>query len=130
LAGYDASVSFGVTAPNSTPDEIIDKINEAIIAALADPKIKPRPGDLDDPVMAGSPADFGKFIAEETEKWASPIKAGGVSMDCRERNFQIPPFSGIEKQRKNVSICFWRDAFARAEEFGCVAKPCDRRRQI
>src|SRR5262245_25782959 len=69
LPGYEASVWFGVGAPRSTPAGIIDKLNAEINAALADPKIKTQLADHAGTMLAGSPADFGKLIADETEKW-------------------------------------------------------------
>jgi tripartite-type tricarboxylate transporter receptor subunit TctC len=74
LPGYEASGWFGIGAPKNTPVEIIEKLNREINAGLADPKIKARVGDLGGAVLALSPADFGKLIAEETEEWAKVIK--------------------------------------------------------
>jgi tripartite-type tricarboxylate transporter receptor subunit TctC len=78
VAGYETSVWFGVGAPKNTPAETIERLNKEINAALADPKIKARLADLGGTVIAGSPADFGKLIAEETEKWAKVIKFAGI----------------------------------------------------
>jgi tripartite-type tricarboxylate transporter receptor subunit TctC len=78
VPGYEASAWFGVGAPKNTPSQIIDKLNEAINAGLADPKIKARLADLGGTPLAGSPADFGKLIAEETEKWAKVIRAANI----------------------------------------------------
>jgi tripartite-type tricarboxylate transporter receptor subunit TctC len=75
VPGYEASTWFGVGAPRNTPTEIIEKLNQQINAALADPKIKARIIDLGGMVLAGSPADFAKLIAENTEKWAKVIRA-------------------------------------------------------
>ena len=70
---------FGrVGAPKNTPAEIIDKLNKEINAALADPKIKARLADLGGTVLPGSPADFGKLIADETEKWGKVIRAANI----------------------------------------------------
>ena len=69
---------FGIGAPKNTPAEIIDKLNKEINAGLADPKIKARLADLGGTVLAGSPADFGKLIADETEKWAKVIRAANI----------------------------------------------------
>ena len=69
---------FGVGAPKNTPAEIIDKLNKEINAGLADPKMKARLADLGGTVLAGSPADFGKLIAEETEKWGKVIRAANI----------------------------------------------------
>src|SRR5262249_50325595 len=78
LPGYEATVWFGVGAPKNTPAAIIDTLNKEINAALADPKIKARLADLGGVVMVGSPADFGKFITEETEKWGKVVKFAGI----------------------------------------------------
>jgi tripartite-type tricarboxylate transporter receptor subunit TctC len=78
VPGYEASAWYGVGAPRSTPPEIIDKLNREIGAALADPRIKARLADQGSTVLAGSPADFGKLIAEETEKWRKVVKFSGM----------------------------------------------------
>ena len=78
VPGYEASAWFGVGAPKGTPAGIVDKLNQGINAGLADPKIKTRLADLGASVLAGSPADFGKLIAEETEKWGKVIKFAGI----------------------------------------------------
>ena len=74
VPGYEASQWYGIGAPKSTPAEIVDKLNKEISAALADPKMKARFADIGGEPLAGSPADFGKLIAEETEKWAKVVK--------------------------------------------------------
>ncbi len=81
VPGYEASTWFGVGAPRNTPAEIVDKLNKEINAALADPKIKARLADLGGTAFAGSPGDFGKLIADETEKWAKVIKFVGIKLD-------------------------------------------------
>ena len=81
LPGYEASTWYGVGAPRNTPSEIIAKLNIEINAALADPKMKARLADLGGMVLAGSAADFGKLIAEETEKWAKVVKFSGAKPD-------------------------------------------------
>jgi tripartite-type tricarboxylate transporter receptor subunit TctC len=78
LPGYEASNWFGLGAPKNTPAEIVAKLNKEINAGLADPKLRARLADLGGTVLAGSPADFGKFIGGETEKWAKVIKFAGV----------------------------------------------------
>jgi tripartite-type tricarboxylate transporter receptor subunit TctC len=78
LPGYEASSLYGIAAPNTTPTEIVDKLNREINAALADPAMKIRLADLGGIVLAGSPADFGKLIAVETEKWAKVIRTGNI----------------------------------------------------
>ena len=81
LPGYEASIWFGVGAPRNTPSEIVGKLNGEINGGLADPNIKARFADLGATVLAGSPADFGKLIAEETEKWAKVIKFAGIKAE-------------------------------------------------
>lgn len=78
LPGYEASVWFGVGAPKNTPSEIIDKLNTEINAALSDPKLKARLADLSGKVLPGSSTDFGKLIADETEKWGKVIKFANI----------------------------------------------------
>jgi tripartite-type tricarboxylate transporter receptor subunit TctC len=78
VPGYEASGWFGVGAPKATPAEIVDQLNKEINAGLADPKMKARLADLGGTVLAGSPADFGKLIAEETEKWGKVVKFAGI----------------------------------------------------
>jgi tripartite-type tricarboxylate transporter receptor subunit TctC len=68
-------------APKGTPPEIINKLNAQINAALADPNIQGRLADLGGTVMAGTPADFGKVIADETEKWTKVVNAVGISVE-------------------------------------------------
>jgi tripartite-type tricarboxylate transporter receptor subunit TctC len=69
---------FGFGAPRNTPAEIIDTLNKEINAALADPNMKARLADLGGTVLPGSPADFGKLIADDTEKWAKVIRAANI----------------------------------------------------
>ena len=78
VPGYEASGWVGVGVPRNTPIEIVAKLNHEINAALADPKIKGRLGDLGLSPLSGSPADFGKLIAGETEKWGKVIRAANI----------------------------------------------------
>jgi tripartite-type tricarboxylate transporter receptor subunit TctC len=78
VSGYEASAVSGLGAPRNTPAEIIDTLNKEINAALADPKMKARLADLGGTVLPGSPADFGKLIADEIEKWGKVIKFAGI----------------------------------------------------
>jgi tripartite-type tricarboxylate transporter receptor subunit TctC len=78
VQGYEASGWFGVGAPRNTPAEIIDRLNKEINTGLADPELKARFAKLGLTVLAGSPADFGKLIADETEKWTKVIKFAGI----------------------------------------------------
>ena len=70
-----------VGAPRNTPTEIVDKLNKEINAALADPKMKARLADLGGTVLAAPPADFGKLIADETEKWGKVIRAANIKAE-------------------------------------------------
>jgi len=81
LPGYEASSWNGLTAPKNTPPEIIEKLNREINTAMADPKIKSRIVDLGGPPIIGSPADFGKIIAEDTAKWAKVIQFSGAKAE-------------------------------------------------
>ena len=81
VPGYEASSIFGLGAPKNTPAEIVDKLNKEINAVLADPEIKARVADLDGTVLVGAPADFGKLIAEETEKWGKVIQAANIKAE-------------------------------------------------
>jgi tripartite-type tricarboxylate transporter receptor subunit TctC len=78
LPGYETSLWLGIGAPKGTPAEIVDKLNKEINAGLADPKMKARFADLGGLLMPGSPTEFGKFIAEETEKWGKVIRAANI----------------------------------------------------
>jgi tripartite-type tricarboxylate transporter receptor subunit TctC len=78
LPGFEASGWYGIVAPGGTPTEIVDTLNQAVNAGLADPTMKQRFVDLGCAVFAGTPADFEKFIVAETEKWARVIKFAGI----------------------------------------------------
>jgi tripartite-type tricarboxylate transporter receptor subunit TctC len=81
LPGFEASNWFGVAAPKSTPPEIIDKLNSEINAVLAESDIQARLADLGAASLAGSPADFGRFIAAEAEKWSKVIRAANIRVN-------------------------------------------------
>jgi tripartite-type tricarboxylate transporter receptor subunit TctC len=81
VQGYEASGWNGICVPKNTPIEIIDQLNKVINAGLADPKMKARLADLGATVLAGSSADFGNLIAEETEKWGKVIRTANIKPD-------------------------------------------------
>jgi tripartite-type tricarboxylate transporter receptor subunit TctC len=81
VPGFEASSWYGIAAPKNTPAEIVDKLNVAINSAIADPKLKARFADLGGMVLAGSPADFGRLIADETDKWAKVIRAANIKAE-------------------------------------------------
>ena len=78
VPGYETSQWYGIGVPTNTPVEIVEKLNKEINAALADPKMKARLADIGGTVLPGSPADFGKLIADETEKWAKVVRFSGI----------------------------------------------------
>jgi tripartite-type tricarboxylate transporter receptor subunit TctC len=78
VPGYEASAFFGISAPNATPPEIIERLNKEINAILAEPRAKVRFADLGGAPLPGPPATFGKLIADETEKWAKVVKFAGI----------------------------------------------------
>jgi tripartite-type tricarboxylate transporter receptor subunit TctC len=81
VPGYEATAWLGVGAPRNTPVEIIDKLNKEINAVLSDPKFKAQLADLGGTVLAGSPAEFGKLVADETEKWGKVIREANIKAE-------------------------------------------------
>jgi tripartite-type tricarboxylate transporter receptor subunit TctC len=81
VPGFDTSSWWGVCAPRGTPDEIVTKLNAEINRGLADAKLKQRFAEMSVLILGGSPADFGKMIADETEKWGKAVKFAGVRAD-------------------------------------------------
>jgi len=81
VPGFDASSWWGIGAPRGTPEEIVQKLNKSINAGLADPKLRARFAEMGAQVIGGSPADFGKLIADETEKWGKVVKFAGASAE-------------------------------------------------
>jgi tripartite-type tricarboxylate transporter receptor subunit TctC len=81
VPGYEANQWYGIGAPQRTPVEIVDKLNKEINAAFANPAMKARFTDVGGEPLAGSPAEFGKLIADETEKWAKVIKFVGIKSE-------------------------------------------------
>jgi tripartite-type tricarboxylate transporter receptor subunit TctC len=81
VPGYEASAWYGLSAPKNTPTEIVERLNKEVNAGLADPKMRARLLDLGGMMLAGSPSDFGKFIADETEKWGKVIRAANIKAE-------------------------------------------------
>jgi tripartite-type tricarboxylate transporter receptor subunit TctC len=81
VPGYEVNSFYGLGAPRNTPAEIVAKLNQEINAALADARMKARLAELGGTVLPGSPADFGKLIADETEKWAKVIRAANIKAE-------------------------------------------------
>jgi tripartite-type tricarboxylate transporter receptor subunit TctC len=81
VPGFEASSWFGIAAPKDTPVDIIDKLNRETNAGLADPKIASRLADMGGMPLTGSPADYGKLIADETAKWGKVIRDAGIKAE-------------------------------------------------
>jgi tripartite-type tricarboxylate transporter receptor subunit TctC len=81
LPGYEASAWFGIGAPKSTPAELIERLNKEVNVSIADPKFKARLANVGGTVLAGSPADFGKLISDETRKWGKVILAANIKRE-------------------------------------------------
>jgi tripartite-type tricarboxylate transporter receptor subunit TctC len=81
VPGYEAANWYGIVAPRNTPAEVVDKLNKEINAVLADPGMRARIADLGETVLGGSPADYARTIAEETEKWGKVVTFSGAKVD-------------------------------------------------
>ena len=81
VPGYEVSLFLGIGAPKSTPGEVIDRLNREVNTGLADPKIKARLADVGSAPLVLSPADFGRLIADETEKWGKVIRAANIKAE-------------------------------------------------
>ncbi len=81
IPGYEASAWYGLGAPRGTPPEIIEKLNTTVNAILADPAVKKKFADMGATLIMSSPAEFGKYVADETEKWGKVIKFSGAKPD-------------------------------------------------
>ncbi len=81
LPGYEATICNGLNAPRNTPAEIVEKLNREINVALADPKLKARLAELGAVPLSGSPGDYARLVAEETEKWGKVVKLSGAKAD-------------------------------------------------
>jgi len=78
VPGYEVSIWYGIAAPKGTPPAIVEKLNQAVNAVLADPKLRARLAELAGEPMPMTPAEFGKLVADETKKWAKVIKSAGI----------------------------------------------------
>ena len=78
VAGFEASSWYGIAAPKNTPTEIVDKLNKEINAGIADPGMKAKLAAIGGDPMPGPAADFGRLIADETEKWGKVVRSGGL----------------------------------------------------
>jgi tripartite-type tricarboxylate transporter receptor subunit TctC len=81
VPGYDVDAWYGIGAPKGTPAEVIDRLHNEVSAGLADPKLKARFADLGDAPMPMTPAEFGKLVADETEKWGNVVKFAGIKLE-------------------------------------------------
>jgi tripartite-type tricarboxylate transporter receptor subunit TctC len=81
VPGYEVSIWYGIAAPRDTPSEIVGKLNHAVNSVLADPKLQARLAELGGEPMPMTPAEFGKLVAEETEKWGKVIRAANIKAD-------------------------------------------------
>jgi tripartite-type tricarboxylate transporter receptor subunit TctC len=81
LPGYEASAWYGIGAPKGTPPDIIERLNKVVNEILADPKVKTRFAELGAFLLPGSAADFGKLLADETDKWGKVVKFAGAKVD-------------------------------------------------
>jgi tripartite-type tricarboxylate transporter receptor subunit TctC len=81
LPGFDAEVYYGIAAPKGTPPEVVDRLNKEINAGLADPEFKAKLTELGSMVLPGSPADFGKFLVNESDKWAKVVKFANIKAE-------------------------------------------------
>src|SRR5262249_35494343 len=81
IPGYDVSLYYGVSAPRGTPPEVIAVLNKAINAALADPKMRQRIAELGGTPLVLTPAEFGKLVSDETDRWAKVVHTVGLSIE-------------------------------------------------
>jgi tripartite-type tricarboxylate transporter receptor subunit TctC len=81
VPGYEASAWYGIVGPKGTPAEIVERLNREVNAILAEPATKARLAELGASLLPGSPADFGKLVADETEKWGKVIHFAGIKAE-------------------------------------------------
>jgi tripartite-type tricarboxylate transporter receptor subunit TctC len=81
VPGYEVSIWYGIAAPRGTPPKIVEKLNQAVNAVLADPKLQARLAELGGEPMPMTPAQFGKLVAEETERWGKLIRAANIKAE-------------------------------------------------
>ena len=125
VPGYEASVFYGVAGPKGIPPEIVDILNKAFNAALADPKIKERIAELGGVPTPMTPAEFGKLLADETEKWGKVVKAANISVEMIRK-----VETGVRLREARHKSSFWLDASAgegRSGQDHAQANPRDKR---
>jgi tripartite-type tricarboxylate transporter receptor subunit TctC len=108
VPGYEASAFFGIGAPKNAPAETIQMLNKVINEVLADPEMKARIADMCDTVLSGSPADFGKLIADETEKWGKVVKFVGSGLTADGARYSV---MSVSQNRSAHAACNVRVAF-------------------
>ena len=129
LPGYEASAWYGLAAPKGTPPEIVETLNKAVNAILADPAAKARFGELGAILLPGSAADFGKLVADETEKWGKVVKFAGAKVDLAALHRATLLLGGVARRGLAERSRHRRDQ--RLHEEGIVGgamsvpRPCD-----
>ena len=108
VPGYEASAWFGMAVPAGTPRDVIEKLNRAVNDALADPGMQAKLAELGGTLIPGTPEDFGKLIADETDKWAKVVKATGATAEIRRvsgrlaAHSEVPSFAGRLKNLRGL----------------------------
>ena len=110
VPGYEASFWSGVAAPKGAPPEIVDTVNKAVNAGLDDASVKARLAEWGATALAGSPADFAKFVADETEKWGKVIRAANIKADSFDRTQIAVRRDGNFRAAHNLHFCRMRPA--------------------
>jgi hypothetical protein len=111
LPGYKASAWFGIGAPKSTPAELIERLNKEVNVSIVDPKFQARLANPGGTVLAGSPADFGKLISDETKKWGKVILAANIRQQrttCRTARFRFGQNDKAQALADSSSYLKWR----------------------
>jgi Tripartite tricarboxylate transporter family receptor len=121
--GYTVTGWLGIGAPKGTP-KVVDRLNKEVNEALADPAVKTRMAEIGSEISPGSPADFGKFIADETEKWAKVIKFAGIKPGWSQSPANIHKFRSANGWCPSVWTTWSNDGcFAAAKTLRCIRGP-------